>query len=109
MNSRREAAAELGSARFCHMQRILKLGRVINPVARLYVVGAAISNPIRNVLPVFLPGWKRVELLLMRWRQRHFDDHHSRAMRPGVCNQLDNGPAESVRSVDREAAFLFEF
>ena len=30
-------------------------------------------------------------------------------MRPGVCYQLDNGPAESVRSVDCETAFLFEF
>src|ERR1700689_2859030 len=44
----------------------------------------------------------------MRWRQRHFDDHHSRAMRSGIGYQLDNGPAESVRSVDCETAFRFE-
>src|ERR1700679_959405 len=109
MNSRREPAAGISRARLRHMLRILNFGRAVNRLARLYVIGTAISNPIRNVLPVFLPGWKRVELLLVRWRQRHFDDHYSRAMRPSVCYQLDNGPAQSARSVDREAAFLFEF
>ena len=106
MNRRREAAAEFSRARFRHMQSILEFGRVSNPIAGLYVVGAGISNPIRNVLSIFLPGWERVELLLMHWRQRDFDDYHSRAMHAGIYYQLDNGPTESVRSVDCETAYL---
>jgi hypothetical protein len=50
MNRRREAAAEFSRARFRHVQGILEFGRISNPVAGLYLVGAAISNPIRNVL-----------------------------------------------------------